>query len=206
MSLVRLLAAGKSLVGMRDTASPYRMNKHGMLPKFVSPKNPFAPAARPDAERGNVAVVQSHPQISLSCPSSATNLKKTQKLAFAAAPSQPEKKTGLVRSTPGFARRWVAWFREKSPLSFGAGVKPAPKPAATSFVREPVQCELSLDKVTVVRNDLSDADLEVVPAKPSVAKVNAEPVLQVTVKTEPTETPWGPAGEQNFGHAGNLIY
>jgi hypothetical protein len=48
-----------------------------------------------------------------------------------------------------------------------------------------------LDNVTVMRNDLSDADLEVVPAKPMVAKTSAEPVLQNAAKTEPNATPWG---------------
>jgi hypothetical protein len=35
------------------------------------------------------------------------------------------------------------------------------------FTGAPIQSELSLDEVKVVRNDLSDADLEVVPAKPA---------------------------------------
>ena len=38
----------------------------------------------------------------------------------------------------------------------------AAKPAIPRFTKPPVQGELSLDKIKVVRNDLSDADLEVV--------------------------------------------
>ena len=41
MSLMRLLSAGKSLVGLKDNASRYRMGNPGMFPKFGSGKNPF---------------------------------------------------------------------------------------------------------------------------------------------------------------------
>src|SRR5260370_38120811 len=43
MSLVRLLTTGKSLVGMQDNLSRYRLTKQRLLPKFGSGKNPFAP-------------------------------------------------------------------------------------------------------------------------------------------------------------------
>src|SRR4051812_1463310 len=45
MSVLRLLATGKSLVGMKDQSSPYRMRTANLLPKFESTKNPFAPKA-----------------------------------------------------------------------------------------------------------------------------------------------------------------
>src|SRR5271165_6605415 len=41
MSILKLLAAGKSLVGLKDHHTPYRMCRHGYLPKFESSKNPF---------------------------------------------------------------------------------------------------------------------------------------------------------------------
>ena len=47
MRLVRLLSAGKSLVGGMDHPSRYRMGEPGMLPKFGSGKNPFQ-AGAPD--------------------------------------------------------------------------------------------------------------------------------------------------------------
>jgi hypothetical protein len=50
----------------------------------------------------------------------------------------------------------------------------AVKPAIPRFTKPPVQGELSLDKIKVVRNDLSDADLEVVPAKAPVTRATAE--------------------------------
>ena len=49
-----------------------------------------------------------------------------------------------------------------------------------------VQAELSLDKVKVLRNDLSDADLEVVPAKLPTA-----PALRVVEKIASAENARG---------------
>src|SRR6266404_8918882 len=46
MSLLRLLAAGRSLVGMKDITARYRMRTAALLPKFGSPKNPFAAPAK----------------------------------------------------------------------------------------------------------------------------------------------------------------
>jgi hypothetical protein len=191
MSLVRLLAVGKSLVGGRDMSSRYRMNKQEILPKFISPKKPFALSARQDAECGSVAAVQSGPRTVPTGPSGSVNLKKTQKLSIVAAQAKVGKKPRLARSVPSFAGRWGAWLREKNPLAFNAGDNPAPKATTASFTREPVQGELSLDKVTVMRNDLSDADLEVVPATPSDVRGNMGPILQITAKNKPTTTPWG---------------
>src|SRR5262249_235881 len=45
MSLVRLLTAGKSLIGIQEETSRYRMRAKNLLPKFGSDKNPFAAPA-----------------------------------------------------------------------------------------------------------------------------------------------------------------
>jgi hypothetical protein len=52
----------------------------------------------------------------------------------------------------------------------------APKPAIPRFGKEPVQAELSLDNIRVVRNDLNESDVELVPAK-AETKPKAKPVL-----------------------------
>src|SRR5260370_41129343 len=41
MSLMRLLTAGRSWVGLKDPVSRYQMGRPGMLPKFGSGRNPF---------------------------------------------------------------------------------------------------------------------------------------------------------------------
>src|SRR5258708_22903170 len=66
MSLVRLLTTGKSLVGMQDNLSRYRLTKHRLLPKFGSKKNPFAPPikaepTKPAANEAPLAVAEPVP-------------------------------------------------------------------------------------------------------------------------------------------------
>jgi len=52
------------------------------------------------------------------------------------------------------------------------------KKAIPQFVRPPVQGELSLDLIKVVRNDLSDTDLEIVRAQAPKVEAVAEPVTE----------------------------
>ena len=64
--------------------------------------------------------------------------------------------------------------------------------ARTESAPQPVQSELSLDGVKVVHNDLSDADVEVVPMKSRAAAEAAIPEL-------PTPTrPWEFLAERMF--------
>jgi hypothetical protein len=68
----------------------------------------------------------------------------------------------------------------------------------------PVQCEFSLETVRVVRNDLSDADVEVVAARspspnPEAPKPATEPVVPEAGPTKPAVTAWGRVAEQMFG-------
>jgi hypothetical protein len=60
MSFTKLLATGKSLIGMKDQDCPYRMRRKNLLPKFESTKNPFATPAKVEAiaaTSGNGTVV-----------------------------------------------------------------------------------------------------------------------------------------------------
>jgi hypothetical protein len=67
------------------------------------------------------------------------------------------------RQAPVFAAQkplaTASWAERLNPFR-----APAPAPAA-QMVTLPVQTELSLNAVKVLHNDLSDADVEVVPAK-----------------------------------------
>ena len=58
--------------------------------------------------------------------------------------------------------------------------------ALPRFSKGPVQCELSLDNVKVLRNDLSDTDFEVI-AKPAQQEKPSAPVPQ----SAPAETEAG---------------
>jgi hypothetical protein len=52
MSLLRFLSAAKSLDGSKPMPSPYKVTA-GLLPKFGSPKNPFARPTKPEAKSGS---------------------------------------------------------------------------------------------------------------------------------------------------------
>ena len=142
MKLGKLLFAGKSVVNGCESIS-YRENKQVSLPKFVSPKNPFAPAKVP-------AVAAAVPAKTEAAP------------AVVAAQKLPP--------ISGTSKSLAAWTTKLNPASLWSG--PAPVEQKTLPA---VQAELSLDAVKVVHNDLSDADVEVVPIKsrPAAAEVPA---------------------------------
>ena len=138
MKLGTLLATGKSLVLGRRGESPYRANKQVYLPKFGSRKNPFA-SANPSREAISPEEAAAAP---VKTPITVVAA-KTQKL-------------------PAFspAQRAATWAGRLNPISIWRGPE-TPAPDA----RPAVQSELSLDAVKVLRNDLSDVDVEIVPLK-----------------------------------------
>jgi hypothetical protein len=73
------------------------------------------------------------------------------------------------------------------------------KPAIPRFPKPPVQGELSLDKIRVMRNDLSDADLEVIAAKAPAAPARSEPALHTAKEVGVAESRWRGATAALFG-------
>jgi hypothetical protein len=163
MSFGRLLAAGRSLVGLRNGESRYREDKRARLPKFISPKNPFAPA-----EKSNVPAVPA-----------AT-------VGVVVEPAEAEKPTTLTAqpiSPNGHRARWLGGLRQKlNPF----GVRGS---TAKSTNNAPRQGELALERVQVVRNDLSDAECKV--GSPQLKAVPGLPVMSMTMaKFEPVGAAW----------------
>jgi len=147
MNLGKLLAAGKSIIGGRQEIS-YRISDRVYLPKFISPKNPFAPPASPEpAPKAGESPVKKH---------RAWDGTKTQKLP-AGPKASPGKEIRPGRWNP-FAL-WRSFF-----------------PVAPQKPLRPLQAELSLDRVKVVHNDLTDAEVEIVPIKSRTAP-EAEPSI-----------------------------
>jgi len=173
-------------VGGMDNTVRYRMVNPGMLPKFGSHRNPFRAGAKrqepmqliqppePDAES---------PKPALSAPA-----------AIMRQPREGESMAGAVPVTPALAAAEPGGLREKQSSrapNWGSALRATwrgwleavkarlpyrtPKRVRSdiSHLAKPlVQPELSLDKVRVVRNDLSDTDLEVVPvAAPMALKI-----------------------------------
>jgi hypothetical protein len=179
MSLVRLLAAGNSLAGGPDTASRYRMNNRGLLPKFISPKNPFATPAK------------------IAPPPVQTEMPRQDGPSEAPAlvrPAKPASKPSPVRVCAAWlaklARRVSERMRKLNPLSRFSRRKLAPKAVASALIKLPVQGELRLENVQVVRNDLSETDWEVVTVAAKPAAKDAGPVLPAAGKPASGWKPW----------------
>lgn len=179
MSLGRLLSSGKSLVGLQDPESRYQMRPQNLLPKFGSDKNPFTTAKPQSLQPESVGKFAVTARSMSSAEVAAAKLKETKRLPAVKAIKQPVS-TGPSLKTVALSRLAgiTGWVKKLNPLSWWALRKTAAaKATAPGFQKAPVQAELSLDKIKVMRNDLSDADVEVVPAKISV-KPKTEPIVQ----------------------------
>ncbi len=153
MSLVRLLAAGKSVVGMSDDVSPYRLTQQRLLPRFGPPKKDDPGNGQNRAVIARVEVLPSEPKVA-AAPQQAPP-------ASAGAPAAAPRVSNVAR-----AGRWLAGRFQRRSRS--APPKPEPQPAKPG-VPPPVQGELLLDHVKVVRNDLSDCDFELAQLRPRAA-------------------------------------
>jgi len=84
----------------------------------------------------------------------------------------------------GTSKSLAAWTTKLNPASLWAGAVPAEQKALPA-----VQTELSLDTIKVVHNDLSDADVEVVPIK-------SRPAASDVPAMSPTKKSWEILGER----------
>jgi hypothetical protein len=153
MNLGKLLGAGKSFVS-GGKAPMYREDKGVYLPKFVSPKNPFGPAAPAEL-----------PQPPAETPPWA----KTQKMP-------------VISASP---KSLAAWTTKLNPMTVLRG-----SPAQAQDLGRPMQAELSLEKIKVVHNDLTDADVDVIPIKSRPAR---EPAI---ADLPPAKKSWEILGER----------
>jgi hypothetical protein len=244
MSLGKFLAAGRSLMGMRETSSRYSVRTIRPLPKFGSEKNPFAkattsespkaaPAPKPafpprGAKPYKPAILPKSEAVGPKELPATTSLFESRAAAPEPQPAAPAaakvaKSIENVRPkpvrvdapisnsvpTPGTRRAPLAeWAKKFNPLQY----IPTWTPGAvrTRPVRAAVQTELSLERVRVVRNDLSEADLEVVPARRTPAARSAQtfeasepqpsaPVSQLGALNAEPATGWGRFTSRLFG-------
>ena len=191
MKLLRLLTAGKSLIGVQQVAGRYRMTDPRAMPKFGEGKNPF---------KGKTEKVESQPGAALTKPEKAISIAagKTNgaaaKLAQASLPGAEKNEAVAAAGEPLPKKPELPAAKqprvEASPSKQSAVKASGPKHGwaskisslkkllrrdaarAAKAARElrPVQGELSLEKIKVMRNDLSESDLEVVTRRPAAAK------------------------------------
>jgi hypothetical protein len=190
MSLVRLLRAGRSLMDLKGSAGVYRMRSKNPLPKFGSPRNPFTAPAKPETPAPAPPDSSSPPIYRLSpAELAAARLKETRRLPDLA-PGDNPKPAAPRAARPPRLPRWVGyWTRRLNPLAWRRSDRqPTARPAVLRDGKSPLQGELSLDNVKVVRNDLSEADVEIVPAKPAAARRNPEPAGRADERAELAST------------------
>ena len=182
MSLGRLLATGKSLVGGQNSTGRYHLNKQMGLPKFISPRNPFATDVKTELTPTS--------QVAAEEPSSAAKVS-----AVSTAGNESSKRTAWVVRLGVALRCSREWLRQTNPFLRFPKLAGPKKSTLPSFTKSPVQSELRLDNVQVVRNDLSDADLEVVP----VASAGTKPDLAAAGSCETAGKTWGRLTARIFG-------
>src|SRR5437667_142568 len=173
MSLMKLLSVSTSFVNSRNLAGRYKLAEQGMLPKFAAVGRPISLAStkgterQPDADRvparssldsetGNVIPLLAPDPSARSGPPRATTGAKAVSEAVEPAPEPTAVSVKADRTLKN-------WFRlRRDPFTT--------RPSTSVRPRQPEQPELLLEAVTPVRNDLSDADLEVVPAPARLAE------------------------------------
>jgi hypothetical protein len=183
MSLLRLLTAGKSLVGVRDADSRYRLTNQRLLPQFGPARNPFsysreietAPteAMLPVDDGGNGAAREE----GLKANGIETTPAMVRSVAQGHGAPTIARGHQLAEALRLRAAALLSGCKAKLAAILGRVQVKAAKPAIPRFTKAPVQGELSLDKIKVVRNDLSDADLEVVPARMPATPPNSGTAL-----------------------------
>lgn len=163
MSLLQLLTVNRSFRTVRDEPTPYKMSGKAALPKFAPARRPISLAPALEERMAAVAAVVTDSMFD----SPAAAARAATSVADAP-PSVSASATPVTASAPGSqiviaqaSLRPCApvgrWALMRNPLESGPG--PAARVGSA-------QVELSLDAVKPVRNDLSDADLEVVAATP----------------------------------------
>jgi len=191
MSLMRLLAVGSSIRGIKDRPSPYKMTQQHLLPKFGGSKagetksaatvepdpcsgagkqGPSATATAAHNERTQMQIAEQDvkqangPTDSTSpSPSAESGRGPSLEQSFASAPvvadQIPSKRNTTISRTKTESRiSLMAFWR------WGGRSNPFHPKAVLQKGAAPIQGELSLQEIKVVRNDLNETDLEVVPA------------------------------------------
>jgi len=155
MSLLQLLTTGKALEGVHDSSHRYQMTNQRLLPRFGSRRNPFAASKAAASGATEPARAPEIPPV----------VKPPAKSVFSG---------GAVRQPEvGWLARWVTYAKSKIQDRFRKPGNAPARPVAPVSQPAPRQGELLLEGVKVVRNDLSETDLEVVKTAPVPAPVPA---------------------------------
>ncbi len=134
MSFMRLLAAGRSVKGIRKEPGPYRMNQESLLPRF----NAVSKGAPDDGQASETQTVPA-PLADAAANDAACQIV-----------GQGEPRADVLKL--GWLRRAISGVFRRNTRNGGDAARER---------RRSVQGQPSLDTVRVVRNDLTDTDSEV---------------------------------------------
>ncbi len=158
MSMLKLLNSGQTLRAMGNRPNAYKMPARAALPKFAPMNRPItlSPAAKADRVLAQASLFES------SLPKVPAPVSVLTNDTFSA-PSLAQKVQIVRTDTKASLWQRMGAMGQAFVRQIFLGQKPRPAHGAT------VQTELALAKVMPMRNDLSDADLEVVSAKVGTA-------------------------------------
>jgi hypothetical protein len=188
MTPINLLTKGQTIRGMTNTRSAYKLTRHA-LPRFGTSRiGPLRIEMEPPQQPLFVPLIVVEPEPVKETPAPEPAPVKPVKIAACQPVGSPlDKLSGPIKA--GATRVWNFWKRAtpksevvQAPPRLAEPSAPPPTPAAVeakagiwrlllqriTFRRRVVkvrgvQTELALERVAVIRNDLSDADLEVIP-------------------------------------------
>ena len=205
MGLMKFLAVGRSLGRINDQPSPFKMTQQTLLPKFGAGKKvevvPTVSEPVPDA---NASLKEAAVMNTPSTDTKANSAANSQKVMNTVAVENPAAGSA-AQASPRQAFPTGRWTFFKNPFS-----RP-PKPRASEG---PQQCELRLDAVKPVRNDLNDSDLELIPkttvagSSPAVVAPRVETVAATVVPSpqaaaevhpKAPDLAWGRVSRETFG-------
>src|SRR5271155_478077 len=103
-------------------------------------------------------------------------------------------KTQKIPTVSAGPARVTTWAEKFNPIAIWCG-----SAAAVTSSPHAIQAALSLEKVKVVHNDLTDVDVEVVPIKSRSMHDVPEPVFQAAVSVEANKNFWSRLDKKFFG-------
>jgi hypothetical protein len=171
MNPLRLLTKGRTIRGLKERPGAYKLLERSVLPNFSGPKRPAPTPLQPQLAKAQPALFEQpkpNPEttapvrltpVPAPVPAPAPVLVKDE-------PSKPGLWSRLAGFLAGWTRQWIRWRN------------------APPFQSPTVQTELALDKVRVIRNDLSEGDLEVVMMEKKAGNKTEKPAQSEEVERE----------------------
>jgi len=173
MSPLQLLTVGQSFKGTKTEVGVYKLPQENFLPKFRAAAPLVSTSPQPIPKRVPVQTGLSFdPQPKAQPVAAAPFLEKAR------IPDKAPRADQSRRDSASTVVRKGKWSLYE--ILFMRGT---PRKASVT----PIQIEWPLEKVSVVRNDLSDADLELVPARAQTSS-NPGPALGKEVRETSDET------------------